>query len=356
MRNIRVWHIMTLIGGLALAACNKTPIPELAKGNDPIYTLSGEVDGEEIDYSVGLESVVMNRGVTNEGGLLTYYGEMESVLDNEKIRIEFIQQETPIGTRGIEIFGNLNVPFFVHDSAVVGFDFGGLVGGQNGFFFLLTEDDVLVKDATHVVREFGFVNRRAVFLDVNTEPYNFTIKHGFANQELFSEYATEGMEDTIYLNSKEVYGLNEWYIDGVLVGTEVDYFGPIGVGIHRINHRVTDANGNQSETDGFVRFEDGSQLWNMNVVYEDGQDFENYNYGRVIISMFKNGEWYSSDFAVENKGEEVIVSNIESVTLEDDQLPLVSYDINFDAVLYNKSKSEFLTLSNMDGKFIVGLE
>ena len=72
---------------VVMTACKKTPIPELSEGNDPIYTLKGQVDGEGIDYNVGLETVVMNKGVIEEDGLISYYGEMESANDNEKIRL-----------------------------------------------------------------------------------------------------------------------------------------------------------------------------------------------------------------------------------------------------------------------------
>ena len=355
MMKMKVWHMMTLIVGLALTACNKTPIPVLPEGNDPIYMLKGQVNGEDLDYKVGLESVVINRGVKIENGLTTYYGEMESVTNSEKIRVEFIQQETPQSGSDVQVFANLNVPFLVHDSAKVRFDFGGFGGGQGGFFYLLDDGGNMIKGTEHTVHEFGFLHKKAIFLDVNTEPYIFTIKHGFENNDLISEYVAEGVGDTIHLASKAEYPLNEWYINGILVGTEVDYTGPIEVGIHRIVHRIMDANGNQSETDGFVRFKDGKQLWDMSIIYEDETEYEANNYGRVIVSMFKNGQWYSSDFAPQNRGKEALIENVQSVPFEAGEEPLVAFDIDFDAVLYNESKTESLTLSNMDGKFIVGL-
>ncbi|NOQ71567.1 MAG: hypothetical protein GQ574_06180 [Crocinitomix sp.] len=354
---MKVRYIILIFVGFALTACNKTPIPELPEGNDPIYTLKGQIDGVEIDYSVGLESVVLNRGVKNESGLVSYYGEMESVTNNEKIRVEFIQLETPLAAGRTEVFNGLTVPFMVHEPTKISFDFGAFGGGQDGFFTFEPEGGPEVKNSgEHELDEFGYLHFKGRFRDVGLQQYNFTIKNGFENSELVSMFGSFGGEDSIHLNSEGEYPFNEWYIDGLLVGTDKNYDGPISTGIHRINHRVMDINSNQSETDRLVRFNGGKQIWEMKIVYKEEYPFETYNYGRVIVSMFKNGEWYSSDRAVGNKGSNAKIENVELVSLGQGELPLVAFDIDFDAMLLNDSMSDSLSLSNMGGKFVVGLE
>ncbi|MFT5819018.1 MAG: hypothetical protein ACI8ZM_000240 [Crocinitomix sp.] len=354
---MKVRYIIMIFVGFVLTACNKTPIPVLPEGNDPIYTLKGQVDGEGIDYSVGLESVVMNRGVKNESGLISYYGEMESVTNNEKIRVEFIQLETPQAAGQIEVFNSLTVPFMVHEPTIVSFDFGGFGGGQGNFFSFEPEGGPEVKNnGGHELDEFGYLQFKGRFRDVGTQQYNFTIKNGFEDNELASTFGSFGGEDSIHLSSEVEYPYNEWYIDGLLVGTGLNYDGPISTGIHRINHRVMDINSNKSETDRLVRFNGGKQIWEMKILFSEEYPVETYNYGRVVVSMFKNGEWYSSDRAIGNKGSSASIENVELVTLEEGQLPLVAFDIDFNAVLLNETSSDSLVLSNMDGKFVVGLE
>lgn len=358
MRKMKMRHIVMILAGIVLTACNKTPIPELPEGNDPIYTLTGQVDGEDLDYSVGLESVVMNRGVINESGLFSYYGEMESVTKNEKIRVEFIQLETPQSSTQMEVFNNSTVPFMVNELAKVRFDFGGFGGGQSQFFWLIENGAEVKPGDAHELAEYGYLKKTVRFNDVGNgdQHYYFTIKNGFENNELISGFSSVGGEDSIHLYSAVTYPMHEWYIDGLLVGTDANYGGPISTGVHRINHRVMDENSNVDETNRLVRFNGGKQIWELKVVYHEEYPIETNNYGRVVISMYKDGEWYSSEYAEENKGEGVSIENIKRVALEEGQLPLISYDIDFDAVLYNESKSESLTLSNMDGKFVVGLE
>ena len=159
-------HIIMILVGIVLTACNKTPIPELPEGNDPIYTLTGQVDGEDLDYSVGLESVVMNRGVINESGLLSYYGEMESVTNNEKIRVEFIQLEKPQSSAQMEVFNNSTIPFMVHNLTKVRFEFGGFGGGQNQNFEIMDSEGEWVKPGgAHVLEEYGYLKKSARFRD-----------------------------------------------------------------------------------------------------------------------------------------------------------------------------------------------
>lgn len=357
MRKMKVRYILVLLMGVVLTACNKTPIPELPEGNDPIYTLKGQVDGEEIDYSVGLESVVMNRGVKNEGGLVSYYGEMASVADNEKIRVEFIQLETPQEAEQIQVFNALNVPFLVHQPTKVIFDFGDFGGGEDDFFSIKDPNGNWVEPSTHELFEFKYDIIETQFGEFGNKEYlNFTIKYGFEDRELNSGFDSFGGQDSIHLVSDEIYPMHEWYIDGLLVGTEVNYDGPIGTGKHRINHRVMDANSNQSETNRLVRFNGGKQMWALKIEFKEEYEFEPYNYGKLIVSMYKDGEWYSSDYSVGNKGQTATIENVELVTLEQGKLPLVAFDIAFDATLLNETKSDSLSLSNMDGKFVVGLE
>ena len=357
MRKMNVRYIIVLLAVVVMTACKKTPIPVLSEGNDPIYTLKGQVDGEDIDYNVGLETVVMNRGVIEEDGLISYYGEMESVADNEKIRVEFIQLETPQAAGQIEVFNSMDVPFMVHEPTKVIFDFGDFGGGEDEFFRIKNPQGQWVEPSTHELFEFKYDIIEARFGEqLNKEYLNFTIKYGFENRELNSGFESFGGEDSIHLISDETFPMHEWYIDGLLVGTDANYDGPISTGKHRINHRVMDANSNQSETNSLVRFNGGKQIWELKIQYKEEYPFETYNYGRLIVSMYKNGEWYTSDHSISNKSQSATIENVERVTLEQGQLPLVAFDIDFNAILLNETGTDSLSLSNMDGKFVVGLE
>ena len=118
---------------LLFFACTKEPLPVLPEGNNPIYTLKGMMGDDSLHLDVGMETVVLNHGVEDEFGVLSYFSEMESVRDNEKLKIEIVRQELPRNGGTFEIFKANQVPFLVHEKGTVLFDFGG-VGNQLNTF------------------------------------------------------------------------------------------------------------------------------------------------------------------------------------------------------------------------------
>src|SRR5690606_12023789 len=80
------------------------------------------------------------------------------------------------------------------------------------------------------------------------------------------------------------------------------------------------------------------------------------NYGKVTISVQKNGELYKSDRTAINLLNNFSVSNIEYVGNSSYEPIRVVFDLAFDAMLVNESGSDSLSLSAMSGTFNVGLQ
>ena len=351
-----IWLYMIAVT-VVFAACKKEPLPELPEGNDPIYTMSGLVDGDSLNWNVGLESVVLNKGVSEENGVLLYYGEMESITTGEKIRLEFTRQERQkIGTN-FNVFRSYNVPFLVHEKGKVEFDFGG-VGNEVNNLQIIDSNGNPAKTDNHEIEEFGYHNIRMRFRHYGGHEFSVLVKHGYQDKDLVSDFHAQGDNDLIILEPKgdaEAYS-HEWYIDHTLVSTEMAYEGTAQDGIHTIMHRVFDADGNSSFSNGLFRFKGGKEFWSMKINQSPDYEYEAYNYGRVIVSMYKDGEWYSSDHAVSNKGNHLNANNALFIPNEEEGQPLMSFDYNFSVTLHNDTQTDSLELSNLNGKFLLGLE
>lgn len=335
-------------------SCKKDPLPILPEGNKPIYTLSGMVDEDSLDFKVGLETVVLNRGFEDVFGVLSYYGEIESVRDNEKIRIEILRQEAPLIGSSIEIFKSNQVPLFVHEKGTVVFDFGG-VGNQRNNFQIQDAKGYYVNIRELSLSKFGIHTINAKLDDYGQTVFQFQVKHGYEDRQLFSGYHVQGSATQILLNATHPSSSHEWYINNQLVGTDSIYVGNVQDGVHEIIHRVFDAYGNVSSTSGLVRFKGGKDFWDMKVNYSPVDTFEPYNYGRMIISYYKNDRWYSSAFGLSNKGKNVNVAGVSLITDEATNEPLVAFDLTFDAQLFTEDFSDSLMLTGMTGKFLIGL-
>jgi len=333
--------------------CTKEPLPILPEGNNPIYTLKGMMDGDSLDFNVGLETVVLTHGIDDEFGVFSSYSEMESVRDNEKIRIEIIRQELPQKGSSVEVFNSSQVPFLVHEKGTVLFDFGG-VGNQLNNFQIQDANGYFVNIFGLEISHFGVHTIKAKIDDVGQQVFHFQVKHGYEDRQLFSSYNVQGSSTEIYLDATHSNFAHEWYIDNMLVGTDSSYVGNVQDGVHEIVHRVFDIHGNISSTSGLVRFKGGKDFWDMTVNYSPTESFEAYNYGRIIISYFKDDRWYSSAYGLSNRGQKVSVDGV--TRLQDDlEGDLLAFDVAFDAQLFTEDLSDSISLNSVTGKFLIGL-
>lgn len=345
---------ISLILAILLVACEKEPYPQLPLGNDPIYKVKGLVDSDSLNFTVGIDNVDIKSGTSTKNGLTTYYGEMSNAIKNEKIRIEFIQLEKQRTTDGYNVFESEQLSFLVQENAKLIFDFGG-VGNQKNNFSLEDKNGNFVNTDVMNLSEFGLIEGRAMFTDYGSEVFDFSFMHGYENKELISKFSIQGADNIILVQAENEFEVNEWYINNMLVGTGTFYSGEIEDGIHQITHRIVDAVGNESSTSKIVRFKGGKDFWEMTANYAPEYTFENYNYGRVVVSMFKNGEWYSSEFTAENKLENFNMNEIQIIQNQVSGKPYVAFNFNFSCKLENQDKSAELNLSNLTGKFLVGL-
>lgn len=356
------YSIILLCAAVMFVACKKPPIEPLGEGNSPIYTLNALIDEEEVELNVGLEAVTMNHGLSNKNGILTYYGEIESVLKDEKIRIDIIRHELPNrpGER-TKVFNSYSIPYLVHEPALIRFDFGG-VGNEEQYVEIPDESGIFYSQTNELMlEEFGVlpVNLRFNRPDTPIEDVSFNVKYGFRDSDLNSAFEAKGNDESgiLVIDSEEDFAQHQWFVDGVLVGEESTYEGEISDQVHHIRHVVRDTYGNSSESENLVRFKEGKHFWNMNINYDPHFDFNDHNYGRVIVSMYKNGEWFRSDNTMTNEAMNFEVDSLAYIPAEfDDQIPLLAFKYNFDAVLHNENKSDSLVLSNANGTFSVGLE
>lgn len=339
---------------LLAISCKKEPLPILPSGNNPIYTLSGMLNDDSLDFKVGLETVSIKHGFSDVYGVFSYYSEIESVRDNEKIRVEILRQEVPRTGMSVEVFKTSEVPLFVHEKGRVLFDFGG-VGNQLNNFQIQDANGYYVNIRELALPRFGIHTIKAKIDDYGQSVFQFQVKHGYEDRQLFSGYNVQGSATEIFLNATHDNYAHEWYINNQLVGTDSAYVGNIQDGVHEIVHRVYDAQGNVSSTSGLVRFKGGKDFWDMKVNYRPEETFETYNYGRMIISYFKDDRWYSSAYGISNKGKNIAVTGVSMVEDESSLEQLLAFDLAFDAQLFTEDLSDSLSLTGVNGNFLIGL-
>ncbi|MGB1103837.1 MAG: hypothetical protein ACPG21_09435 [Crocinitomicaceae bacterium] len=340
-----------------ITSCKKQELPELPEGNDPIYKMSGNVNGEIVDLSVGENSVVMRHGISSMNGVKAYYGEMESLTSDDNLRIEFVRPEKEFTGMNYTLFEEGELPFLFHKKGKVKFDFGG-VGNELNNLRIADDNGNFANVTTHEIQQYGYKTLRLKFdqYQDSNEEFNIILKHGFDDELMNPDFHVQTQLDTVIIQPIVSDYHHEWYIDGVLVGREVIYTNVLEDGIHQIIHIVRDDSGNEAFKTVLIRQKWSKEFWQMDVNYTEEYEFSPYNYGQMVVSMEKAGEWYRSDLSIENEMASFDVSDVTFIPNASGDLPLVSFQFNFDAVLVNAAHTDSLILTDMTGRFLLGLE
>jgi hypothetical protein len=351
-----IW-VLAVIGIISMTGCKKEQLPELPEGNDPIYTMGGLVNGEEVNMSVGENSVVMRHGISSMNGVKAYFGEMESLTSEDNIRIEFVRPEKEFTGMNYTLFEEGELPFLTHKKGKVKFDFGG-VGNELNNLRIADDNGNFANVSTHEIQQYGYKTLRLKFdqYQNSNEEFNIILKHGFSDELMNPNFQVQTQLDTVYLEPLVSDYNHEWYIDGVLVSREITYTDVLSDGIHQVTHIVRDDSGNESFKTVLIRQKWSKEFWQMDVNYTDEYEFDAYNYGQMVVSMQKDGEWYRSDISSENASNSFTVENVSFIANENGDRPLVAFNFTFDAVLVNESHTDSLILTGMNGQFLLGLE
>lgn len=342
---------------LFLVGCKKEKLPVLPTGNSPVYQLSGKVNGQDKSFVIGDEGMAMHHGVSNENGLVAYFGEIESVATNERIRIEFVQQEIPIVGGEIKVLSGVDIPFLVHESAVKEFDFGGF-GNQINNMMLQNDAGEFELTSSIELNEFGIFPTQIKFPNYSEEPFKFELNHGYRGGYLNASFESYMNGENIVLSPLYSNAVrHEWFINDELKSIESIFTGTFESGVHEVKHVVYDAYDNQAKFATIISVKGGKLFWQMKTKYAEDAAFVDQNFGRVKVSYFKNEEWFYSEKAISNMNEFFHAENVLPIkSLEnEDKTQLVKFDLNFNANLVNEDHTDSLFLSSFNGTFSVGL-
>ncbi|MCH2234608.1 MAG: hypothetical protein MK078_10175 [Crocinitomicaceae bacterium] len=343
--------IYLFILGLVIASCTKEPLPELPEGNDPFYTLRGNVGGDEIDLAVGENNVTISQGQEIMNGIETFYGELRAPSSNLVFRVEIIEPE--FYTDNTEILSE-NVEFLHHEEGCLSVDFGSTGGSQMNFLLVENEEGVLVPASFVPFSEFGTYDINFQFADFGVKTFSIPVSYGFDRSSVDAEFSTAGVSDSIILAPSSIEGTHKWYINDVLVSENSSYIGTINNGIHKVKHEV-DVDGKVKSYTTLVRFRASEFYWQMNLNYCDDST-PKQNFGKVKLSVEKDGVWYYSDSEYALSDEYFSVSNIEYNIDEDFKPERAIFNIALKSKLYTEDLQSELDLTDLSGRFKIGLK
>lgn len=348
------YFTLTVFASVFITSCKKEKLPDLPPENDPYYSVRGLVNGDSISWNVGENSVTLSYGADNFNKIESYYGQINNTTDDQTIRIEVLRPEIFASTSGISSVEQGQIPLLTNKSGAIKLNFGISYGQFN---YVLVKDDESNNFAQMNeidFKEYGVHDLTLKFTDYSpSESFTLPVKFGFENQVLKAGFTSNGSGDTLNVLAENTDGSHQWYLNNVLVSEESGFSKHLEDGIYKLKHVLTDAFGNSADYTTLIRFKEGHFYWQMKYYYID-QPACTSHYGNIIVSMKKDGVWYSTLHAAQNENSFLTTSNI--VTELNNNLKPVSTRFNFDfgTVLYTADQTDSLVLSSFTGKINVG--
>lgn len=339
---------------MTVVSCNKVPLPELPEENEPYYSIKGNVGGDDVAVNVGEDGNVIHDGMTNINGVQAFYGELSSPENNLKFRIEIIEPE--LLDDSYELIKE-EIPLLHHEKGCVQLNFGAYGGSQLNFLLVENDQGDLVPASSVTFDEFGDYEIGFQFADYGLQTFKVPVRYGFQKTNLNAGFtATDaGVEDSLYLMADTVYGIHNWYVDDQLFSTDINPVMKVQNGIYKITHEIVDQFDNRSQETNLIRYKGGHFYWQMNYEYCDDAIDKN-NFGKVILSLEKDGVWYYSDVELSSVEESFSVDEIQYHVDSNLNPEWASFKFELNATLYSKDLSQSITLSDLEGKFKVGLK
>ena len=337
---------------LLLASCKKEPLPELPEDTSPYYSIQGELDGEELDLNVGQEGIQIAQGTSTVNGIPSYFGQIVSPTEDLIIKIEFIRPELMLNGTGVTAFDFSKLGFMVHEPGCRTFSFGNnqqqsnyvLIKDANGNFVPSTEIEF---------NEFGSFSSIMKFTDVGQNSFTIPVRYGFADFKLNPAFGLSASNDEVVFTPFDESGTHQWLVNDNSVSSSATFSQSFPIGVHKVEHIIQDEHGNESSHVTLMRITDYVLDWKMDIGVCGGSNVNNY--GKVIVSVSKNGVIYASDKVMDNTNENFSVSNVEYIGSSDFNPERAVFDFFFNSTLVNESQTDSLSLVNMTGTFNVGL-
>lgn len=337
-----------------LVGCKKDPLPVLPDSNEPFYEVRGLVNGDSINWVVGLDDATITHGISEMNGVQTFYGQINSPQDEMALKIEILRPEIFFDGTSIEAIEGSQLVYLVHKPGSVKFNFGMNYSQLN---YLLIKDEMnefLVND--HIdFDEFGIYNVYLKFTDYGSESFIVPIKYGFEENELIACFNSSGDGNILHVHPITTEGTHQWILNGELVSEEAGFTKEMQNGIHTLTHKITDANFNEAEYTTLIRFVDGNFYWQLKYYYMPPAQASS-NYSKVMVSFMKDGVWYTSSNSSSNLENKFDVSNIETIVDSNFEPMWTMFDFAFKSVLYNETQSDSLYLPEMIGSINVALK
>ncbi|MEO9534094.1 MAG: hypothetical protein ABJG68_03780 [Crocinitomicaceae bacterium] len=337
---------------LVLAACKKEPLPDLPEDTPPYYSIQGSIDGEAIDLNVGQEGIEIAQGTSMINGIPSYFGQIVSPAEELIIKFEFVRPELMLDATGVCAFDYSKLGFMVHEPGCRSFSFGNNQY-QSNYLLIKDENGNFVPTDEVQMNEFGQYSAIMKFTDVGQNSFTVPVRYGFADFQLNPAFTLSPDNDMVHFEPVEDDGAHQWYVNDDLISSEESFSSTFPIGVHKVEHVIQDEYGNESRHLTLMRITDYVLDWKMDINVCGGSNTNNY--GKVIVSVSKNGTLYTSDKYLDNLSQNFSVSNVEYIGSSDFNPERAVFDFFFNATLLNASQTDSLSLEDMTGTFNVGL-
>lgn len=349
------YPIFSLCAGLLLVSCKKDELPELPDPNAPYYSIRGLVNNDSIHWVVGLDQATITYGTGNMNGIETYYGQINSGTNDMAVRVEILRPEVVYDGTSLAGIESGKVDYLFHKPGCIKFNFGM---NYSQFNYVLVKNELNDFNFMSEIQfnEYGVHNLVVKFTDYSSsESFNLPVRYGFEYNAIKAGFHSDSNGDTLVITPETTEGMHKWYLNGDFVSEEPVFEKELADGIYQVRHRLNDMNGNEVEYTTLVRMKDGEHYWQMKYYYLS-PDEPSSHFGNVIVSMRKNGVWYSSEKTNQNLNHAFNISNIKTVI--DGQFSPTStrFDFAFGSTLFNENQTDSLYLPEMLGTISVGLK
>lgn len=302
--------VLALLG--ITASCKKEKI-EIKESNDPVFTLTGDFNGESLSLIAGDNNVYMNTYTEIVNGVDLYSGSIGTINEFVSLGIyngnvdfpqNFLQDILPTLTPEFAVNSQLSNWIEATDYMDMG-EIESITWSVNGVTQTSSDLNITKPGKYEVCANITYLDlsQKSVcnelilgYASHANALINFTTQSGYLNAQLTPIMSAVASVD--------------WKLDGVSIGNAISLNATIGSGTKELSCTVQFANGVTRTKRMLVNGTDPSKNvrdFSACEIYQSSPYFQDY---KIVLKYTKNGVEYRSDFA-NNTQSNLYVSSFE---------------------------------------------
>ncbi len=329
---------------LLFSSCHKKKeLETLPESNDPVFTLTGDIDEQPIEYRAGVDGMIMKNGLQTRNGVSYFYSEMTDGYTSFRLGLFDGHVEIPNFEASLKQGDTLYLAQKIAET-LADFSKDYLTNSDNIESVMWYVNDSPFGTPNLAIQTPGKYKVCGEYI-FNGDPTIYKVCNeilvGFTPEFEFTIEDSVGLDGIGYFNLKSPnndVASAQWFVDGVKVSDDLSFTTPLSLKSYLVHVKVISKTGAIQEKSILVDGSLSDKYVQDVAIFISKYTGKTWDYG-VGMDIVRNGETFST-FEVKNYKSKMFIDKVEHYEVNSEGKNVYKITGKIDAMLSNASQTK----------------